>query len=168
LIDHTADIGFEVEAPTWAGLLAAATAALADLILPARDPEEDDPAADPDAARSRGGEPASGPRSAGVPAAPAPAWEDVPLEVRGEDREDVLVAWLNAVVVRYEDDGFLAREARVDRAERTRAVGALRGRHLDPRTEPPDRVVKAVTYHGLAVVEGRGARPWRATVILDL
>lgn len=139
LIDHTADMAFEVEGPSWAGLLESATAALSDVILAMG---EDDPEAD--------------------------VAEEWAVEVAGEDREDVLVAWLGEVVVRFEGDGFLAREARVERADRTMARGVLRGRRLDPATEPPDRVVKAVTYHDLRVVEGGSGRPWRAAIVLDL
>ena len=90
------------------------------------------------------------------------------LEVGGADREDVLVAWLNEVVVAFEDEGFLAWDARIEHADATVARGALRGRTLDFDEEQPDRVIKAVTYHDLAVVEGRGGRPWSAQIVLDL
>jgi SHS2 domain-containing protein len=139
LIDHTADMAFEVEGPSWAALLENATAALSDVIL-----------------------------AAGEADRPEETAEEVGLEVEGSDREDVLVAWLGAVVVRFEEDGFLARAARVGRADAARAGGVLRGRRLDPAREPPDRVVKAVTYHDLRVVEGDAARPWRVAVVLDL
>ena len=81
--------------------------------------------------------------------------ETRPLEVHGADREDVLVAWLNEVVVAFEDEGYLAWDAEVEHADAQGARGALRGRTLDLSREQPDRVVKAVTYHDLSVVEGR-------------
>ena len=90
------------------------------------------------------------------------------LEVSGADREDVLVAWLTDVVVAFEDEGFLAWDAQVERADETSARGVLRGRTLDFDEEQPDRVVKAVTYHDLEVVEGRDGRPWSAQIVLDL
>lgn len=90
------------------------------------------------------------------------------LEVGGADREDVLVAWLNEVVVAFEDEGFLAWEARVQHADETSARGVLRGRTLDFDEEQPDRLIKAVTYHDLSVVEGLGGRPWSAQIVLDL
>jgi SHS2 domain-containing protein len=140
LLDHTADIAFEVEAADWPSLLRAATAALGDLILAQRD---DDGEA-------------------------VPALEPRPLRVEGYDREDVLVAWLSASNLAYEQDGFVARDARLDVATDREAAGALLGRTTDPATEPPDRVVKAVTYHDLRVVAGVGGEPWRVTIVLDL
>jgi len=135
LIDHTADMAFEVEAPTFAALIETATAALGDVVLDCAEARLD---------------------------------EERSIEVRGDDREDVLVAWLNEVVVLFEDEGFLAWEARVEHEDGTSARGRLLGRRLDPESEPPDRVIKAVTYHDLQVVEGAGGRPWRARVVLDL
>jgi SHS2 domain-containing protein len=135
LLDHTADLAFEVEAKDWPGLLAAATAALGDIVRAADD---------------------------------RPAVEERRVEVVGADREDVLVAWLTEAVVLYETDRFLARQAFVESATATAARGTLRGRIADPAVEPPDRVVKAVTYHDLHVVSGDGTRPWRAVIVLDL
>jgi SHS2 domain-containing protein len=135
LLEHTADLAFEVEAPTWPALLDAATAALGDLVL------GDDGRA---------------------------ARDEVPAAVVGADREDVLVAWLNEAVVAYEHTGFVARGARVEEASETAARGALVGRRTDPRSEPPDRVVKAATYNDLRVEAGDAGRPWGARVVLDL
>jgi SHS2 domain-containing protein len=90
------------------------------------------------------------------------------VEARGADREDVLVAWLSEVVYHFERDGFLPEAAVVEGAGTASAEGTLFGRRLDREREAPDRVVKAVTYHDLAVVEGAGGRPWSARVVLDL
>jgi SHS2 domain-containing protein len=135
LLDHTADLAFEVEAADWPGLLAAATAALGDVLLAGDD---------------------------------VPAILEKPVQVTGADREDVLVAWLTEAVVLYEMERFLVRAARVAEATTTVARGVLVGRRSDPDVEPPDRVVKAVTYHDLHVVPGDGDRPWRAVIVLDL
>jgi SHS2 domain-containing protein len=96
------------------------------------------------------------------------ATRERPVRAAGADREDVLVAWLGESLWLFEEEGFLARAGRVERATEQEARGVLRGRTLDRGTEAPDRVVKAVTYHDLEVVEGRGGAPWRATVVLDL
>lgn len=135
LLDHTADLAFEVQGEDWAGLLAAATAALGDVVL------ADDGRA-PDT--------------------------EVPLQVEGADREDVLVAWLSAAALAYEERGLVPRGARLEQAGERGARGALLALRTDPRREPPDRVVKAVTYHDLHVRAGEPGRPWRATIVLDL
>jgi SHS2 domain-containing protein len=136
LIDHTADIAFEVEAPSWPDLLARATAALGDILLAVAD------------------------RPAGE--------EEMAVEVGGADREDVLVAWLNEAALLFEDAGFHAVDAALVHADETTARGRLLGRTIDFAREPPDRLVKAVTYHDLEVVEGTDGRPWKATIVLDL
>jgi SHS2 domain-containing protein len=135
LLDHTADLGFEVEAPTWAGLLEVAVAALGDVIL-------------------------------GDDGRPATVRREVAVE--GADREDLLVAWLGEAVYLYEHEGFVVRRAQVGEADERRVRGTLLGRLTDPAAEPPDRVAKAVTYHGLKVLPGGADGPWRAAVILDL
>jgi len=134
LLDHTADLAFEVEAESWPRLLEAATAALGDVIL----------AETGDACR-----------------------EARPLDVQGDDREDVLVAWLGEVVALLDESDWLTRAASVERADAGRATGVLLGRPLGD-AEPVDRVVKAVTYHDLRIGEGEGGRPWRVAVVLDL
>ena len=50
--------------------------------------------------------------------------------------------------------------------EGDRVKATLRGQTVDLATHPIERVVKAVTYHGLEVEERDGA--WWARVILDL
>lgn len=135
VIDHTADIAFEVEAPSWPALLTAATAALGDLILA-------DDGRGPDRERV--------------------------LEVAGADREDVLVAWLQAALLDYEQAGVVPRGARLEHADERTARGVLLGMATDPVASPPDRVVKAITYSDLRVVPGAAGAPWRVTVVLDL
>jgi SHS2 domain-containing protein len=135
LIDHTADMAYEVEGASFEHLLETATAALADIVLDCEHATLD---------------------------------ESRELAVGGADREDVLVAWLNEVVVAFEEDGFLAWDADVEHADERGARGVLRGRTLDFDHEQPDRVVKAVTYHDLSVREGSSGRPWSAQIVLDL
>lgn len=135
LIDHTADLAFEVEGADWPGLLAAATAALGDVLL-----------------RDEG----------------RPVTAEVRVAVEGADREDVLVAWLSAAAVAYEERGLVPRGARFERLTDREARGAVLAQPTDPEAEPPDRVVKAVTYHDLHVRPGDPGRPWSATIVLDL
>lgn len=97
-----------------------------------------------------------------------PPDRELPVEVAGADREDLLVAWLGAALLAYEQHGDVPRGARVLAAAPTRLSGVVLARHTDPRREPPDRVVKAVTYHALSVEPGDATRPWRAVVVLDL
>jgi SHS2 domain-containing protein len=87
------------------------------------------------------------------------------LDATGADDQALLRALLDEVLFSFERDGFLAKEAKVA-FEDGRVHATLRGRRVDLATHPIDRVVKAVTYHGLEVE--RTKKGWRATVILDL
>ncbi|MFM8386149.1 MAG: archease [Planctomycetia bacterium] len=102
------------------------------------------------------------------PHAGEPVSRDLPLSVTGADREDLLVAWLTQALLAYEQHGSVPRGARLVRVEAGRLEGHLLAQPTDPRREPPDRVVKAVTYHDLRVEPGSEASPWRAVVVLDL
>ena len=75
---------------------------------------------------------------------------------------------MSRLEVAFEDDAFLGWDAQVEHADETSARGVLRGRTLDFDKEQPDRVVKAVTYHDLVVVEGKDGNPWSAQIVLDL
>lgn len=88
-------------------------------------------------------------------------------EVRARGADDVhrLRAFLDEVLFLFEKQGFLAKEASV-RFEDGEVVGELRGQTVDLATHPIDRVVKAVTYHGLEVRQV--PKGHEATVILDL
>lgn len=96
---------------------------------------------------------------------PLAATETVEVEARGADDAARLRALLDEVLFRFEREGFLPREERVA-IEGEVARATLRGQRVDPATHPIERVVKAVTYHGLEVAATRSG--WRAKVILDL
>ncbi len=83
------------------------------------------------------------------------------LEVRGDDRESLLVAWLDELALLAEKEGFVPRlvtklELSEGRLRATVSMCTCDVRHL----------VKAVTLHRLLFApEGNG---WRARVVLDV
>jgi SHS2 domain-containing protein len=87
------------------------------------------------------------------------------VEAAGSDDAARLRAFLDEVLFAFEKDGFLAKEAKVTFAGDT-VHGRLLGQAVDLATHPIERVVKAVTYHGLEVVKSKGG--FTARVILDL
>lgn len=89
------------------------------------------------------------------------------LEVRVSAADDAarLRAFLDEVLFHFETRGFLTKEATVT-FEGDSVKAALRGQRVDLATHAIERVVKAVTYHGLEVEERDEA--WWAHVILDL
>ncbi len=88
------------------------------------------------------------------------------LVVSGEDDVSRLHAILEEALFQFEKDGFLAKEAKVSVSKDGSVLAKLKGQRVDPATQPVDRVVKAITWHGLAIEKKRGKV--KARVILDL
>ena len=83
----------------------------------------------------------------------------------GADDAARLRAFLDEVLFLFETKGFVAKTAEV-RFEGKAVRAVLGGQVVDLATHPIERVVKAVTYHGLEVKRTKGGH--RARVILDL
>ena len=96
---------------------------------------------------------------------PLEAREKREVRVQGHDDAARLRAFLDEVLFQFETKGFLPRKARVVIDDDV-VKGVLEGESVDLATYPIERVVKAVTYHGL-LVEKRKKGFW-ARVILDL
>lgn len=90
---------------------------------------------------------------------------DGPIEtvtVEADDREALLVAWLDELVFRAETRKAVFTRCTVEHASDRAITATLRG-----VPEPTLKTgVKAATYHRLRVAEEDGA--WRATVVLDV
>lgn len=80
--------------------------------------------------------------------------------------EELLVGWLNDLVYLFEGEGVVCRRVCFRSWAETAYVAELFGEPVDPSRHDPHDLVKAATYHGLAVE--RGAYGWRARVILDV
>lgn len=135
-LDHTADVGFELEAASLAELFAGAAAALTDVVTDV--------------------------------AAVRPA-ETLEVELEADDRELLLVEWLEELVYRLDSESRLFRRAEVELEERGGRVAlraTLRGEPFDPARHPLKVAIKGVTYHGLEV--RRAGEGWRARVIFDI
>ncbi|MFO8014070.1 MAG: archease [Phycisphaerae bacterium] len=137
--DHTADVGLEVRGADLADVLATAADAVFDQMLEDR-PEQ----------------------------AAATEWVDVRCDPDlAPDPSEVLVAWLQELLYRFETEGLVPIRIDVEEAtgEGVRARVAF-GR-FDPERHGTRLEIKAVTYHGLEVAEAPDGS-WRARVILDV
>jgi SHS2 domain-containing protein len=89
-------------------------------------------------------------------------------EVRaaGADPAGLAVAFLNALILLHEDDGFLAREIAVTTRGRppTSVVACVRGEPFDAMRHAVRTEVKAATLHDASFDAARG----RARVIVDI
>ena len=91
--------------------------------------------------------------------------EEREVRIEGDDQEYLLFDWLNELLYTYQKDRIVLAEFH------THAVpeglqATCRGELLDLSRHQPDHDIKAITYHGLEVVETNGR--WLAEVIVDI
>ena len=82
------------------------------------------------------------------------------LELEAQDPASLLAQWLEELVFLAETEGLVPEEAEISLRE-TKLRAVVRGRTGEPRP-----LVKAVTYHGLALAHEDGL--WRGRVVLDV
>ena len=80
------------------------------------------------------------------------------VEVTADNREELLVAWLNELIYLFEVNDVLLSRFDVAELGETRLKAACYGEHIDPRRHKMKVGVKAATYHMLKVEEGDGCR----------
>jgi SHS2 domain-containing protein len=147
-LDHTADVGMDVEAGSLEQLLHQCAVGMLTLL---RGEEED-----PGSAGAGHGLAPTEQDPADVPA------DSVPMELQADDAVALLAGWLREVLYLHEVRGADYVGLDVDRLDPGRLVGRLLTRQ-DGRAV---REIKGVTYHALAVTEEAGR--WRARVIFDV
>lgn len=142
IIDHTADLGFRVQVASAAEVVRASVAALCDLI---------------------------------TPVGHFGKTKSADIRVEAEDLPGLLHALLEEVLFHFEVEGDLLPHTdslsvvEPEVGKRAWSLSAtLAGEHLDPRRHEVERVVKAVTLHGLRFEPRSGDDGWMAEVILDL
>jgi SHS2 domain-containing protein len=141
-LDHTADVGLDVVAPTLAELFIRAAAGMACLI--------------------HGADGGAAAASADVPPAGAPPQERS-LTLSADDLPALLRAWLRELLHWHEAEGLAVRGVRFDTLTPTGLEATVT---LAPDTEEPMREIKGVTLHGLAVEHRDGG--WAGRVIFDV
>lgn len=156
-LDHTADVGLDVVAPTLAELFGRTATGMACLIHGADRAGDAHPAADAQA------DPAAveAARSGGGPGETDALRRRVTLAA--DDLPALLRAWLREVLHWHEAEGLTPRRVAFAALTESSLEAAVT---LAPDPLEPIREIKGVTLHGLAV-ERRG-RGWAARVIFDV
>lgn len=85
--------------------------------------------------------------------------------VEADDREGLLVAWLNDLILLLNGDAFVPADVRILECSETHLVAEVRGEPVHPGRHHFRLDVKAATYHQLEVSKGDG---WKARVIFDV
>lgn len=164
-LDHTADVGCRVRAPTLDALFHRAARAMLALLDGLEDEAEEDPDLDPDPDPAT---PASDPDpDPDLGVHPGIDFDSgIELHSRGEDGPGGLAGllrdWLRELLFLHEVRGRDYAGARFDRLDEGGLVAAV----ATTPSAPAVREIKGVTHHGLAVREGPGG--WEATVIFDV
>jgi len=88
------------------------------------------------------------------------------IEIDGEDYESLLVNWLSELLYLFDADEFAAADFKVEQIGPRRLKVQLKGERRDPLRHRWKLIVKAVTYHRLAV--NQTATGWEGRVFLDI
>ena len=88
------------------------------------------------------------------------------VRLTADDREALLVDWLNHLLYLFDIDGFLGRDFQVESLTPERLKARVIGESFDPARHPERTGVKAATFHQLSIVPAGDG--WHATVVLDL
>ena len=134
--DHTGDIGVALAGPTVDELFASAAAAFTDTITSLAAVEPRRP-------------------------------EEVALAAPELDL--LLVDFLSELLYRFDTRGWLTREAQLEVRDEDGGFalqGTLVGERLDEHRHPVKLAIKAVTYHGLHIVQADDA--WTAKIVFDI
>ncbi|MGD2216684.1 MAG: archease [Gemmatimonadales bacterium] len=137
-IEHTADLGLEVEAPTLEQLFVTGAHGLAGVLLG----DEVGAAVMGETGRET-------------------EWRE--LELEAPDREALLVDWLRELLYIQISEGLVFRTAEIGELREDRLVA--RAGFAPPR-KPVERELKGVTYHDLEV--SRRGDSWFARIVFDL
>lgn len=88
------------------------------------------------------------------------------VELDGDEPEDLLVHWLNTVLLTAELQHAVWTRAEVRSLDPRSLTATLVGQPLDPKRQVMLREVKAVSHHHLEL--DLGGRPCRCRLVLDL
>jgi SHS2 domain-containing protein len=94
------------------------------------------------------------------------ARKTVTISVEGEDREDLLVSWLNELLYRFEVEYLIFNRFKITDWDREHYLKALAyGEELDLGKHSLKIQIKAVTYHMLKIEHNQ---IWQAQVVFDI
>lgn len=92
--------------------------------------------------------------------------EDVAVRVQGADPQSVLVNWLSELLYLHDAEGWLFRDFKIESLQDSSLSATARGEKFQQPRHQPKVLVKAITYHQLALEDT--AQGWRAQVYVDI
>jgi SHS2 domain-containing protein len=91
--------------------------------------------------------------------------QQIRIELHGDELEYLLFDWLTELLYRFETEHLLLRDFDVTFDGSTLSA-TCRGEPMDPARHQMDHEVKAITYHGLRIIQEDNG--WLAEVIVDI
>ena len=92
--------------------------------------------------------------------------EELQIEVSGPDPASLLINWLSEILYLQDGENWLLGDFEVRSLRDTAIIAAARGEKFDPARHQAKLLVKAITYHQLALE--KTAQGWRAQVFVDI
>jgi SHS2 domain-containing protein len=92
--------------------------------------------------------------------------EEVTLQISGPDPESVLVNWLSEILFLHDAEGWLFRDFEIRDLQNDSLTALARGEKFHRSRHQAKLLVKAITYHQLALE--KTPRGWRAQVYVDI
>jgi len=92
--------------------------------------------------------------------------EKVAFEVSGPDPESLLVNWLSEILFLQDAEGWLFGDFDIRTLQNDRLTAVARGEKFDRQRHAHKLLVKAITYHQLALEQT--PQGWRAQVYVDI
>ncbi|HEV2177829.1 MAG TPA: archease [Terriglobia bacterium] len=92
--------------------------------------------------------------------------ETVPLQVEAVDASSLLVNWLSEILYLQDTDGWLFGDFEISSLSDRTLTALARGEKFDRERHQIKLLVKAITYHQLALEQT--AEGWRAQVYVDI
>jgi SHS2 domain-containing protein len=92
--------------------------------------------------------------------------DQLPLEVEGADRDDLMVNWMRELLYLYQGSGYLLKEFQVREVKDNYIRGQVSGEKFDPDRHEIQREIRAVVSHQ-SWMEKTGEQ-WTAQVVFEL
>jgi SHS2 domain-containing protein len=92
--------------------------------------------------------------------------EEVAVHIQGTEPEDVLVNWLSELVYLHDAEGWLFRDFNIQSLQDKSLSAVVRGEKFERSRHQAKLLVKAITYHQLALEQS--PQGWRAQVYVDI
>ncbi len=90
----------------------------------------------------------------------------ITIKTNGDNRESLLIAFLNELIFHFDTSGFMGKEIKIDKVTDNAVEAIISGEDFDPKRHEGKLLLKAATYHDISVKESGGT--WTASVIFDI